>query len=173
MRKAALIPFLATMLSGCILQLPAPEPSSESPKVAATPSKAELPKPQPEISNIGWTDIGSVDEYRYQIQDGSFRFDKNSNGTALAVVIGRRIITTSQDILLLQWSVSAQDCVNERGSITVYDVNGNPSFQNDFVFGGGTLASIVAETVCAAAMKAAETIQEPTKKTSKPKGQAI
>jgi hypothetical protein len=167
-------------MTGCILQLPAPEstPISEpapahqirtdSQPVPAQPSQSE-PK-----ANTDWVEVGSAENLAYQIKRGSFRFDRDTSGNYLAVLMGRQIDLTTKDVYFVQWTVRAQDCGIEHGSIYAYGMDGKVLWSNDFVFSGGTIAATIAEAICLLARDAAGVdSQQPAEKAPKPKGQAI
>jgi len=56
----------------------------------------------------------------------------------------------------------------------MHNTKGDLIGHNDFVFGGGNLASSVAQLICEVAVKAAgEQERQPAKKTKNPNGQSI
>lgn len=176
MRKSALIFLISIPIAGCVLQLPAPSTSATPPAQLAPPQISQ-PKP-PKLLEMGdsvdgWVHISTIDQKAYQIQEGSFRFNGDTKGNTLAVVITRVVDQSSNDISLFQWSVPTEDCIAGRGALVAHEMQGNLIGQNEFVFGGGNLASLVAETICGVAVKAAKTLQQPAPKAASPKGQAI
>lgn len=177
MRKLASALAFSLTISGCVLQVPAPSLTAPAP-ASLTPPKQDSAfqsKPLETGDSVdGWVQVATIDQNAYQVQEGSFRFDGDTKGNTLAVVIVRAFNLDSKDISLFQWSVPTDDCISGRGALVMHDTQGNLIGNNDFVFGGGTLASLMAETICGVAVKAAQRYQQaPTQKPAKPKGQAI
>ncbi|MNJ10048.1 hypothetical protein D3C77_42020 [compost metagenome] len=182
MLKPALLAFIAFSLTGCVLQLPAQSQPAPQAAPQQPPSQPQASQPQPDNQLKfgdsvpgGWVHISTVGKNAYQIQERSFRFDKTTDGVSLAVVIARTVDLSTQGINIYQWSVPIEDCISGRGTLVIHDTKGNLFTQNDFVFGGGNVASLVAETICEVAVKAADEQQrsQPTKRTQKPRGQEI
>jgi hypothetical protein len=166
MTKFAVVLLMSAFTAGCVLQLPAP--SAQAPaQLSPTPVSQPDPPKQPELgdSDGGWVYVTTIDQNVYQMQEGSFRFDGDTKGNTLAVVVTRVINNRTRDITLFQWSVPTDDCIAGRGALVAHDMQGNLSGQNGFVFGGGNIASLVAETICGAAVKAAQRTnpQQPKK----------
>lgn len=176
MCKMAALFALSIAVSGCVLQLPSPVLSAPSPAPLAQskPDTALQSKPLNSGDSVdGWVQIATIDQNAYQVQEGSFRFDGDTKGNALAVVIVRAINLHSKDISLFQWSVPADDCISGRGALVMHDIQGNLIGNNEFVFGGGTLASLMAETICGVAVKEAKALQKAPSERPAPRGQSI
>jgi len=176
MRKIAplLCLYFATS-AGCVLQIPSPAISTPAP-ARLSQHESEAPKQKPigvGDSVDGWVQIATIDQNSYQVQEGSFRFDGDTKGNTLAVVIARAIDLATKDISLFQWSVPTEDCIANRGALVIHDMQGNLVGNNDFVFGGGSLASLMAETICGVAVKTATRLKEQQSKPTRPSAQSI
>lgn len=172
MHKLALVTILATSMTGCVLQLPVPQ----DPKPASVQSTAPKPAPEPPAVESQWIDYGVGEGMDYQLKKGSFRFDQDTSGVALAVALGRVVHQNINRIDALQFYVRAEECLVERGTLAMTDVNGSVVAQVEFMFDTGTIASNIAETICSVAIQEAVKIHQQTpQKTAptKPKGQAL
>ncbi len=100
-----------------------------------------------------WINIASSSEKenRWDVQPGSLEFSKTKGGTSIAVVIGRTTDTRTSRIDLYKWYVSATDCKNKMGKVVSLKIDGTYQFENDFVFGSGSVATAMAEAICGAA----------------------
>lgn len=176
MRKLApLLCLYVAAATGCVLQIPAPALSAPAPaQLSQHTSEAPKQKPLELGDNVdGWIQVATIDQNSYQVQEGSFRFDGDTKGNTLAVVIVRAINLGTNDISLFQWSVPTEDCIANRGALVMHDMQGNLIGNNDFVFGGGTLASLMAETICGVAVKAATQLNEQPSTPSRSRAQSI
>ncbi|WP_213941217.1 hypothetical protein [Pseudomonas sp. dw_612] len=176
MRKIApLLCLYIAASAGCVLQIPSPALPAPTP-AQLSQHTSEAPKQKPlELGDSidGWVQVATIDQNAYQVQEGSFRFDGDTKGNTLAVVIVRAINLGSKDISLFQWSVPTEDCISNRGALVMHDMQGNLIGNNDFVFGGGTLASLMAETICGVAAKSAAQLKQQQSKPSRPSAQSI
>ncbi|MGY3172388.1 hypothetical protein ACVWYU_001765 [Pseudomonas sp. TE12234] len=170
MKKIALVGVLVISMAGCVLQLPA----TQDPKPAV--AQVTEPQAQPPAVESQWIDYGIGEGMSYQLKKGSFRFDQDTTGVALAVALGRVVHQNTNKINALQFYVRAAECVQERGTLAMTDVNGAIVAQVEFMFDAGTIASNIAETICTVAMKEASKVRQQTpQKTApaKPIGSAI
>lgn len=168
MKKISLAGILAASITGCVLQLPAPQdPKPVTAPIKETPTQAPTqpqPQPQPQAPlpavESSWIDFGVGNGMSYQLKKGSFRFDQDTSGVALAVALGRIVHQDTNQINALQFYVRAAECIKERGMLAMTDVNGQLISQAEFMFSAGTIASNIAETICAVAVDEATKLQK-------------
>jgi hypothetical protein len=99
-----------------------------------------------------WINIAvSSTNMRLDVQAGSLEFSKTKGGTAIVVVIGKITHPITSRIELYKWYVSAIDCKREMGKVVSLNIDGVYQFENDFVFGSGSIATLMAEAICGAA----------------------
>ncbi|MDM1715571.1 hypothetical protein [Thiopseudomonas alkaliphila] len=105
------------------------------------------------LAQSDWINIASLpgDSKKLDVQPGSFEFSKTKGGTPIAVVVGKITDTKSANISLYKWYVSLEDCQRKMGKVVSLNVNGEFAFENDFVFGSGSIATVMAETICGVA----------------------
>ncbi|MEN9433906.1 MAG: hypothetical protein RLZZ422_1495 [Pseudomonadota bacterium] len=107
----------------------------------------QRPTPQPATSS-GWVYITTSDGYNpvsFYGKAGSLQrttshysiISKSHNPLTKGIVISREIVPIS-------------NCNNGVGVLKAYDLSGNLVQQNDFAFGSGNVASLIAETICIA-----------------------
>jgi len=171
MLKPAALSLSFALLGGCVLQLPAPQqPPSPLPNQAKQPSQLKFGDEVPG----GWLHVSTMDNNAYQVQAGSFRFDRDTDGKSLAVVIARSVDLSNQRIFIFQWSVATEDCISGRGTLLMHDMKGDLIGHNEFVFKGGNLGSNVAELICGVAVnEAGKQQRQPVKETKSPNRQPI
>lgn len=98
-----------------------------------------------------WILVGEAETRRWEVKPGSLEFSKTKGGTVIAVVVGRIVNSSPNQVSLYKWYVSASDCKNEMGKMVSLGVDGEYKFENDFVFGSGNVASSIAQRICGAA----------------------
>ncbi|WP_115085321.1 hypothetical protein [Pseudomonas wadenswilerensis] len=158
MRNAALISSIAALMVGCI-QLPPQEVGQQAPQ--SQEKTNPQPAPSQQIIDSGqWIDFGGSNEMSFQLKKGSFRFDQDKGGVFVAVALGRILDQSNGQVSAIQFYVTAQECVNERGSLVMTDVQGAALNQFDFLFDAGNIASSIAQTICAVAFKKAAEVQQ-------------
>ncbi|HEN8712340.1 TPA: hypothetical protein U8203_002779 [Pseudomonas putida] len=158
MRKAALNSSIAALMVGCI-QLPPQEVSQQAPQSQERTNPQPVPS-KPVIDSGQWIDFGGGNGMSFQLKKGSFRFDQDKGGVVVAVALGRILDQSNGQVSAIQFYVKAQECVNERGSLVMTDVQGAALNQFDFLFDAGNIASSIAETICAVAYEKAAEIQQ-------------
>lgn len=166
MLKPATLSLAVVLLGGCVFQLPSPapqQPSNHPVDQAPRPSQLKFGDDVPG----GWMHVSTVGKNAYQMQTGSFRFDSDTDGKSLAVVIARTVDLNTQKIFIFQWSVPTKDCIAGRGTLLMHDTKGDLGGHNEFVFGGGNMASNVAELICNVAEKVATDQQRKSEKKTK------
>lgn len=97
-----------------------------------------------------WLAASSSNDTQWDIRRGSLELSKNRKGDDIAVVLGRSTTLSTRNISLRKWYVTFADCDREMGLLVVLSLEGKFVFEADFVFGGGSVASRVAELICAA-----------------------
>ena len=104
------------------------------------------------LAESEWVNIAmSNDKSEWDALAGSLEFSKTKGGTAIAIVVGRVKDKKTSQIELYKWYVSAADCKREMGKIVSLGIDGDFKFENDFVFGSGSIGTAMAEVVCGAA----------------------
>lgn len=100
-----------------------------------------------------WINIAASSEgnMQWDVQPGSLEFSQTKGGTTIAVVIGRVTYKKTSRIDLYKWYVSATDCKKQMGKVVSLNIDGTYQFENDFVFGSGSIATAMAEAICGAA----------------------
>lgn len=98
----------------------------------------------------GWTVVASTDTMVWSAKNGSLYTTKNGSGAMVVAVIGRIADSATNTVRLTKWYVPVADCADGLGKVTTTDVSGNFQFDNDFVQGAGTVASGLADAICAA-----------------------
>jgi hypothetical protein len=105
------------------------------------------------FSEPDWINIATSpdNKSRWDIKPGSLEFSETRGGTSIATVIGKVHDTKTSHINLYRWYVSATDCKNKMGKVVSLNISGDFLFDNDFVFGSGSIATAIAEIICGAA----------------------
>ena len=94
-------------------------------------------------SRVTFSDISDI-----SVKTDSFATTKLPNGQDGFLMTGRSIDKKTKKITLVNWSIAKQDCIKKQGTLNTFDINGKYSYDNNFVFGAGSMGSIVAETIC-------------------------
>ncbi|WP_353180927.1 hypothetical protein [Salinisphaera sp. T5B8] len=112
-------------------------------------------------ASTGWITVATTDEGgAWEAQAGSLNLTKNRGDTLIAVVIGRVTQSGTNTVSLYKWYVPVKDCAAGNGTIVSLNISGEYEFENDFVLGGGNVASAIAAAICGAAKQAAENAQK-------------
>lgn len=99
-----------------------------------------------------WVTIAiSRDNAAWDVQPSSLEFKKTREGVPVYVVVGRIRSGTNSRIDLYKWYVSVEDCNRGLGKVISLSISGDYRFDNDFVVGGGNIASSMAEAICESA----------------------
>lgn len=103
-------------------------------------------------AETNWISLGETDEgIKWEAKPGSFEFTTNRNKAPIAVIAGRVVNSKNSGIELYKWYVSAADCSKKMGKIVSLSVGGEYQFDTDFMYGSGSVASGIAEFICAVA----------------------
>ena len=108
-----------------------------------------------------WVNIGDTDDSVWDIQAGSLEESKTKGGTPIAAVVGRVTMKVTKRIDVRKWYVSVDDCERKMGKLVTLDIDGKYRYENDVVFGAGSIGSSVAEMICGAYK---QRVDERTKK---------
>ena len=101
---------------------------------------------QQSVGAENWITIAETKESKWAVKKGTFEFSTNKMGEPVWVVIGRTKNRKSLKVDLYKWYVTEFDCGRELGKVVSLDISGVFLFDNDFVFGGETIATSMAET---------------------------
>lgn len=96
----------------------------------------------------GWHEVAATDSISWEIQSGSYEETQTKGGEPIAVVISRSTTKANKRIDLEKKYVSLANCRNGMGKIVTLNVSGKYEYENDFVIGGGTVATAIAEFIC-------------------------
>jgi hypothetical protein len=97
-----------------------------------------------------WIKIAEADETSWYVKPGSLEVAKTKGQVPIVVVIGRVVDSETKQVNLYKWYVSIADCQRELGKVVSLKIDGAYSFENDFVFGSGNVASAMAQSICGA-----------------------
>lgn len=95
-----------------------------------------------------WFEVAVTDERLWEVQGGSFEESRTKGGDPIAVVISRVTNKSTKQIDLRKSYVPIAACEKRMGKVVTLDLDGKFRFENDFLFGGGTVASSMAEFIC-------------------------
>lgn len=101
------------------------------------------------MANNDWFELDKTERCTFEGQSGSLEFATTRGGERIAVV---NVRTSCKDrpnqLELARRYVTLSDCERQRGKLVALDMSGNFKFENDFVFGGGTVATTIASVIC-------------------------
>lgn len=95
-----------------------------------------------------WVEMTSSDSDVYSAKRGSFDVGKNKGGETIAVVIGSTYKKASNSYSYGKWYVTATDCEAGMGTLVSLSTRGEFKFETEFVAGGNSVASGIADTIC-------------------------
>lgn len=84
-----------------------------------------------------------------------------------ASIDARLLDKASKQTTFLQFSVRLKDCIAEKGTLTISNIDGTNPQEQSYLFGGDNHASYMAETICKAAMSSLEEAGKAMKPSSK------
>jgi hypothetical protein len=108
-----------------------------------------------------WTVISRSDTRTYEVRNGSLDIghtQASREPVASIIVRARDERTRSVDFEMNYVRLTA--CVEGFGKLVTTDLNGTALYSNDFVLGGGNVASTIAGVICGAAR---ESVRQPKK----------
>jgi hypothetical protein len=96
-----------------------------------------------------WPKLVSTDDgAALYVKPGSGRVEIDANNISVFSVDAKHI--NGDSIVLMQLSVTVDDCAKEKGSMRTTEVGSSQGGSLPFIFGSGTAASIAAEMLCRA-----------------------
>ncbi|MFL6716198.1 MAG: hypothetical protein ACJ8G3_07545 [Burkholderiaceae bacterium] len=95
-----------------------------------------------------WILAASSNKLELYAQPGSFAFSKNRKSDPIAVVTGKSVDKITGQVDLEKWYVRLTDCVAKQGKLVSLTIGGEFKYDNDFVFGSGTIGSSAAKLIC-------------------------
>ena len=95
-----------------------------------------------------WVSVASTDDMEWEFRSGSFEETVTKGGESIFVALGRVTGKIDKKIDLRKSYVSVRDCARKMGKVVTLGIDGSFRFENDFVFGGGNVASAMAEFLC-------------------------
>jgi hypothetical protein len=115
------------------------------------PAQAVKESPNINLNNNAennWHQIAINEKSEIALKVDSFTLVKTKSGEDAIMVTGRNIDQKSKKIALVTWSVTKNDCAKQQGKLTTINIDGKDSYDNNFVFGSGSLGSIISESIC-------------------------
>jgi hypothetical protein len=105
---------------------------------------------QTALAQTDWVKVASSKSSGgvWEGKSSSLDYSKTKAGVPIIVVVGRKSDTTTQAVSLHKWYVTVDDCRSKKGKVVTLKVTGEFEFENDFAFGGDTVATSLAEFVC-------------------------
>ena len=100
------------------------------------------------LAEDGWSYVAGNDDMQMSGKHGSFQRIKNKAGQDVFVILGKGVNTRTKQVDLEKWYVRAADCARQQGKLVTLTIDGEYKYENDFVFGAGTIASGMAEFIC-------------------------
>ena len=94
-----------------------------------------------------WVPLDNTDEMTWEGKAGSLKISTNNSNETVATAMGR-FTGKDRKVEFEQWYVRKKDCSRGAGKIVTTDLDGNFRFENDFLIGGGTVATSIAEMLC-------------------------
>jgi hypothetical protein len=95
-----------------------------------------------------WIVLGETDRMVWEGRAGTRDFDKNRGGEPIITAAGRTREKVSNRISFVRWYARVDDCRLQYGKLVTTDMGGTFLREADFVLGGGTIASSLAEVLC-------------------------
>lgn len=93
----------------------------------------------------------------FSVKKGSFEFTKTKGGTTIAVVLGQLEDKKKKSVSYYKWYVTTDDCANGIGKLVMLKINGDFDFETDYVSGGKSIGSSIADTICGIYLDAIKT----------------
>lgn len=99
----------------------------------------------------GWYVVTQAvqDNTTYSIKLGTGERTQNKQGEPMTVVVGKTAEPRGGRIEVSKWYVTDTDCAREYGHLVVLTVDGAYKFESSFAKGSNSIASGIAETICA------------------------
>lgn len=116
---------------------------------AATAADAAEAEEQRQRNLDPWVEVSSSDEIVVSFRKGSFDVSKNHGGDTIALAIAQLVMKGSQNVEFRKFYVTSSDCRLGYGELVTLDLNGEFLSSAKFVSQGGSVASGVADMLCA------------------------
>lgn len=97
-----------------------------------------------------WLPLSEGSTFKFEGRRGTLKFSTNRAGIPVVTAMGRSINKANSNIAFEQWYVTVAECQQGFGTLITTDLNGDVISQNQFVEGGGNVASTLAEMLCGA-----------------------
>ncbi|MGC3985573.1 MAG: hypothetical protein QM777_13110 [Pseudorhodoferax sp.] len=123
--------------------------------IIRTKNDKSLDNPTQVQPGAQWTTVSETEMTLDHLQNGSLSFARTRGGDIVNYVVGRRQLKKTGKVEYQIWYVKATDCAKNSGYLTTLDQKGQYQYDNDFLQGGGTVASSIAEVICGAALEEA------------------
>lgn len=98
-----------------------------------------------------WVLVAKSTTMEYSIKAGSGKLVENDSGVKVISALGKAYNKETRKVDPSIWYVPLSHCKIGRGNFVVTDVLGNYQSEHQFVFGIGSVAATIAETLCAVA----------------------
>ena len=98
-----------------------------------------------------WVQVAKSTTMEYSIKAGSSKLVENDSGVKVIAALGKAYNNQTRKVDPSIWYVALSHCKLGRGNFVVTDVLGNFQSEHQFVFGIGSVAATIAETLCAVA----------------------
>lgn len=94
----------------------------------------------------GWTYMTETNEFVYHAKNGSIKKDK----AVLSMIIQQSAVSSSSNsmVMYMKFSVPTTACKDEYGVVTVSELSGKTITKSDYVKGGSSAASSMADILC-------------------------
>lgn len=101
-----------------------------------------------------WIEVSRAQNLVYEARSGSLEYSvtEKTKEPIIALTVRVRDLRPGGAITFEKNYVRAIDCANGRGNVVTTDLDGRARFQTEFMLQGGSVASQIAEIICAAAI---------------------
>lgn len=145
MRRFFSIIMAAALIAGCSTQK----------ETRATPTAIKLFTPQDRTSlmakEVPWITYGTANGMTFQMKTGSFGPGYDLENREIIGGFGRVSREGINQVEILQIYVTLEDCRKKIGTLYAANAQGVPVLKADFMNEGGTVASNMADSLCAVA----------------------
>lgn len=95
-----------------------------------------------------WVEIGQSRDITILFKKGTGERGRNRAGDHFTSFIGQWVDKSTSKIDILKFYVTDQDCARGYGELTMLTLNNQVFHRQDIALNGGSVASIVATTIC-------------------------
>jgi opacity protein-like surface antigen len=95
-----------------------------------------------------WVPLGESDSGSWDGLAGSVEATTNRAGVKIRAAAGRVFDKKTKSYRFERWYVTVDSCRSGYGKIATTEMNGDFKFETDFVLGGGSIASALADILC-------------------------